>query len=192
MGKENNNIIPFNRSVRVGNYKLWRSRSNGIKQVIVSSLDGTWKVSIPENEPMYGTIVMWYGLDDADKREQLLTMLFGNFLSVTTLCSIHIHDAFSLLLQLREFPYIFLHEDDFKKRMKARLRESGMDRQHVKAHLAKLIGYRRKLYDKIEKKKADIIEDYERSLEKIRDKDEESMRQLEEDEKAMQMLGMVK
>ena len=190
MPKENNNTIPFNRSVRVGDYKLWRSRSNGIEQVIVSNLDGTWKVSIPETSMMYGTIAEWYGIDDADKREQLLTMLFGNFLSVTTLCSIHIHDAFSLLLKIREFPYILLPEDDFKKRMKARLRESGMDKRYIKEHMAKLTGYRRELYDIIEKKIADIIEDYERSLEKIKEKDEESLRQLDEDEKAMQMLEM--
>ena len=61
-------IIPFNRAVRVGNFKVWRSRvslgsgkdKTSIEAVSVSNLDGSWKVQIPSTSQMFGFIMQQY------------------------------------------------------------------------------------------------------------------------------------
>lgn len=60
--------IPFVKPVRVGNFKLWRSRHNIEKQkdgaaiecLCVSNLDGSWLVRIPATWEMFSIITETY------------------------------------------------------------------------------------------------------------------------------------
>lgn len=83
--------IPFNKAVRVGNFKLWRSRSNDVEVVNASSLDGAWMVRIPSTIEMYGWLCMSYSdymSDDVDAKAQgeaVLTTVLSNILYASSI-----------------------------------------------------------------------------------------------------------
>lgn len=163
--------IPFGRAVRVGNYKLWRSRysvGSGVgKRVLscihVSSLDGGWSVRIPETSQMYGAVTQGYATTDDAIREKFLGMLFTNIYNVCNISSEALHDGFSFLTEMMTFPYLLLSEEEMCRRMREQFnRLGGGDTKSFENHISMICGYRRQLYELIDKKIARFIESYEK------------------------------
>ena len=193
---DNQLLIPFNRAVRVGNFKLWRGRMSvgtgkdktGIETVNVSNLDGTWKVQIPSTSQMFGFICQQYATVDTEKRNEFLGMVFTNMLNVNLLPSPALHDAFFFLTEMMTFPYMLLSEKEMESRMRDGLKASGMDKQKIKQHIGRMMDYRRQLYELLERKKASYIEEYERQQAERREKEEEAQKALEQDDIAEQAM----
>ena len=92
---EENAKIPFNKAVRVNNYKVWRSRhkveDTDMDVLNVSTLDGAWMTRIPSTLEMYGWLCMSYAdymSDDLQRKvqgESVLTTVFGNMLYASSI-----------------------------------------------------------------------------------------------------------
>ena len=202
MGKTDNGnslLIPFNRAVRVGNYKLWRGRKEigtgkdkaAIETVNVSDLDGSWKVQIPSTSTMFGFICSQYATVDEKLRENILGMIFTNMLNVSLTSSPALHDGFWFLTEMMTFPYLLLPEKEMKERMEKSLKAAGLDKDRRKEHIGKMTDYRRQLYELIERKKASFIEEYERQQAERISKEEDAEKALEQDEIAEQAMEML-
>lgn len=197
--KDNPLVIPFGKAARVGNFKLWRGNyvigsgkdRTGIECVHVSSLDGAWMVRIPSTSQMFSTIANAYATTDETIRDNFLGMLFSNFMNVTNVPSESLHNAFFFLVEMMSFPYMLLSEKEMEKRMKEQLRASGMEKDKAKEHIAKMMDYRRQLYELIERKKTAYIEEYERQQAERRGKEDEAQKQLEQDEIAEQAIDIL-
>lgn len=220
MAQENNAFqIPFSKSVRVGNFKLWRSkislsytpsdeerekvrrdsnskeravtRKFSVDAVNVSTLDGSWKVQIPSTLSMFSTICNGYATTDDNLREHFLGMIFTNIYNCSTVPSEALHDAFFFLTEMLTFPYLLLSEKEMRERMDKTMKELGSDRKHRKEHIDKMCAYRRELYELIKKKKARLLEDYERQQAERRAQESESLKKLEEDDMAEQAVDIL-
>ena len=105
--KEEKRVIPFTKPVRIGNFKLWRSRfrmsitpteadrervfkesggkkkavsrSFDIEQLNVSELDGGWQIKIPATYEMFGMISQMY----ADGDDARIASILGNMMYVS-------------------------------------------------------------------------------------------------------------
>lgn len=162
--------IPFLRAVRIGNYKLWRSKYNigsgadktSIDCLHVSNLDGSWMVRIPSTSSMYGCIMNGFATSDDHIRESFLGMILTNMHNICNINSEALHDAFFFLQEMMTFPYLLLSEKEMVKRIEEGLKERGMDKKAIKEHTAKLVDWRKQLYELVERKRARLIEDYER------------------------------
>lgn len=191
---DNSPRIPFGKAVRVGNFKLWRSnistgkgqRSVNVPCVHVSDLDGAWMVRIPSTSNMYGYICSQFATSDEEIREKTLGVAFSNMIKVCLIPSEALHDAFNFLVQMMEFPYLLLPEKEMERRMADGLRKVGMEKTKAKEHISKMMEYRKELYELIEKKKADYIEDYERQQAERLEREPEELEQLRRDELAEQ------
>lgn len=114
--------IPFVKPVRVGNYKLWRSKcrmtvtptdedkekvfkeSGGkkkavsktydIEQVNVSTLDGTWQVKVPATWDMFGMIGELYSSGEDGR----LAVLFSNMMYASVVANGYFHEALRLVV----------------------------------------------------------------------------------------------
>lgn len=201
MAKKNDNPleIPYNKAVRVSNYKLWRSKyvlANGkektsIDCLNISNLDGSWMTRIPATSGMYGYICRQYAVFDENIREQMLSVVLGNMINVCLIPSAALHDAFSFLVEMMAFPYNLLSEKEMEKRMKGNMKLLGVDKQKAKEHISKMIELRRQLYELIEKKKTAYIDEYERQQHERWEKEEEAQKQLEQDEIAEQAMEIL-
>ena len=188
---EEKKAIPVVKAARVGNYKLWRTRRDDMESINISNLDGSWKVVIPQTSTMFSMIAMTFGDDDEKKSEDMLKMLFGNMMNVCLVSNPYLHDSFSFLMEMLQFPYLLLSEKDMEKRMKVGFKDTGIDKKEVKDYIAKMTDYRRKLYEHIELRKSMFIEEYERQQAERRAKEAEANKQLEQDaiaEEAMKVI----
>lgn len=191
--------IPYNRAVRVGNFKLWRSKyvitggkeKTSIDALNISNLDGSWMTRIPATEAMFGYICRQYAVFDENIREQMLSMVLGNMIKVCLIPSEYLHDAFNFLVEMMAFPYNLLSEKEMEKRMKDNMKHLGVDIQKAKEHISKMIELRRQLYELIEKKKTAYIDEYERQQHERWEKEEEAQKQLEQDEIAEQAMEIL-
>ena len=66
-----------------------------------------------------------------------------------------------------------------------------MEKDKAKEHIAKMMDYRRQLYELIERKKTAYIEEYERQQAERREKEPEAQKQLEQDEIAEQAIDIL-
>lgn len=197
--EDNPLIIPFGKAARVGNFKLWRGNyvigsgkdRTSIECVHVSSLDGSWMVRIPSTSQMFSTLMNGYATVDEDLRDQYLGMILTNQYNVCNIPSVALHDGFNFLVEMMAFPYMLLSEKDMEKRMKEQLRASGMEKDKAKEHIAKMMDYRRQLYELIERKKTAYIEEYERQQKERWEKEPEAQKQLEQDEIAEQAIDIL-
>lgn len=197
--KDNPLEIPYNKAVRVGNFKVWRSKyvvasgkeKTSVDCLHVSNLDGSWMTRIPSTEAMFGYICRQYAVFDENIREQMLSVVFGNMIKVCLIPSAALHDAFSFLVEMMAFPYNLLSEKEMEKRMKGNMKLLGVDKQKAKEHISKMIELRRQLYELIEKKKTAYIDEYERQQHERWEKEEEAQKQLEQDEIAEQAMGVL-
>lgn len=220
MEQENKNLqIPFVKPARVGNFKLWRSKTSlsyvptdedrakvreesGVKKeavtrkldievINISNLDGSWKVCIPQTMMMFATIAQGFAVENETQREQFLCSVIGNIYNISTNPNEYLHDALSFLTEMMTYPYMLLSEKEMKERMENGLKEFGWDKAKRKDHIGKMVEYRKQLYDLIEKKKSAYIEDYERQQAERRAKEEESLKALEQDEIAEQAMEVL-
>jgi len=187
-------LIPFGKAVRVGAFKLWRStymlksgkEGSRIECLNVSTPDGAWMVRIPATSMMYSTLVSGYATVDEELRDNFIGMIVTNIFNLSTVPSIALHDMFSFLMEMMSYPYLFLPEKEMEKRMKAQLREAGMEKGKAKEHIAQMMEYRHRLYELLERKKDSFIEDYERQMVERMSGEEEAMKHLEQDAVAEQ------
>ena len=191
--------IPYGRAVRVGNYKLWRGKyvlsgkeRTRIDCIYVSSLDGTWMTRIPATSGMFTTICNGYAnTTDDDLRAEFLGMIFSDMYDICNRSSEALHDAFHFLLEMMQFPYLLLSEKEMARRMKSTMQAAGIGREQQKEHIAKMVEYRRGLYELIERKKDAFLEAYERQLAEAREKEAESLDALRHDEIAEQAVDIL-
>lgn len=194
--KEEKIVIPFVKAVRVGNFKLWRGKyvmgQVKIDCLHVSNLDGSWMMRIPATMSLYGVICNGYATEDEKLREQFLGMIFKNLYTIGTSASESLHDAFSILSEMFIFPYLFLSEKEMVKKMKEGYKNYGFDKKKVEEQINNMVEYRKELYKLIEKKRDELIDDYERHLAIAHAEEPEAEKQLEQDaiaEEAMEMLN---
>lgn len=200
MEQENKSLqIPFVKPARVGNFKLWRSKSTfgsgkdkvNIEVINISNLDGSWKVQIPQTSQMFGFISQQFATVDENIKDNMLGMVFTNMLNITLTPSPALHDSLFFLTEMMTYPYMLLSEKEMTERMEKGLKEFGWDKVKRKEHIGKMVEYRKQLYDLIEKKKSAYIEDYERQQAERRAKEEESLKSLEQDEIAEQAMEVL-
>lgn len=211
--------IPFVKPERVGNFKLWRSKtslsyaptdedrakvreeSGGKKKAVtrkvdievinISNLDGSWKVQIPQTMQMFGTISEGFAVEDTTRRDQFLGSVIGSIYNASTNSSVYFHDSLAILTEMLTFPYMLLPEKEMVKRMKAVYKVTGFDKKVADKQIEDMVSYRRKLYELIEKKKSDYIEEYDRQQVERRAKEDESLKALEQDEIADQAVKTI-
>ena len=97
--------IPFNRAVRIRNFKMWRTRVNvgnkkTVEAIVISDLDGTWKVQIPETYLMFRALSDLYSTED----KQDFDILFS-FLTNFNFCTSISHGCFQNFLILAVYGY---------------------------------------------------------------------------------------
>ena len=199
VGREQSPLaIPYGKAVRVGNFKLWRGKyvlsgkeKSSIDCLHVSSLDGTWMTRVPATSGMFTTICNGYATTDDDLRAEFLGMIFSNMYNICNRSSEALHDAFHFLLEMMQFPYLLLSEKEMIRRMKSTMQAAGIGKEQQKEHIAKMVEYRRGLYELIERKKDAFLEDYERQLAEAREKEAESLDALRHDEIAEQAVDIL-
>lgn len=119
--EDRKDVIPFGKAVRVGNYKVWRSRHRSamseVAVVNVSSLDGLFMVRIPSTMEMYGWICMAYGdyvSDDVSRKSQgeaVLTTVFGNILYTSCIVNGYYQRALEMLATVYAHPTLLDRKD---------------------------------------------------------------------------------
>lgn len=87
MDRNGNREIPYGKPVRVGNFKVWRTKKTigrgkertDVEQVNVSTLDESWHVKIPATFEM---VAMMRGLfsENTERRDGQLSAIFSNIL----------------------------------------------------------------------------------------------------------------
>ena len=191
-------LIPFGRAVRVGNFKLWRSRTSvgsgkdrtGIETVNVSNLDGTWKVQIPSTSTLFGVIVSNFATVDEKLREQFLAgEVFSNLEAINTCGSVVLHHSFRMLFNALSYPMLFMSEKELTSWVKKNF-EAG-DKKQMKQHLENLLKERKEFYELIEKERKNYLEVWEEQRSKIKSGEEEAQKQLVQDEIAEQAMEIL-
>lgn len=90
--------IPFVRPARVGNYKVWRTKTTvgkgkdkyDVEQICISDLEGVWQVRIPSTNGMFAAIA---GLYADESLSSSLSTVFANMLMVSTIPNGYFHRA---------------------------------------------------------------------------------------------------
>ena len=191
-------LIPFVKAVRVGNFKLWRSKypskpskdTSSVECMNVSNLEGSWHIRIPATHSMFSVIANGYATVDNEMRENFLGMVLTNIYNVSTIGSTALHDAFFFLTEMMTVPYLLLPEKEMKKRLDKSYRDAGFDKDKRKKCVGDMMSYRRQLYELIERKKSEFIDEYERQLAERRDNaanEEEMMKRDSIAEEAMKI-----
>ena len=75
--------IPFGKAVRIGNFKMWRTKvkvdkKKTIEAIVVSDVEGLWKVQIPETYLMFRALTDLYSTEDKHDFDILFSFL-SNF-----------------------------------------------------------------------------------------------------------------
>ena len=191
--------IPYGKAVCVGNYKLWRGKcvlSGKVKAridcIYVSSLYGGWMTRVPATSGIFTTICNGYAnTTDDDLRAEFLGMIFSDMYDICNRSSEALHDAFHFLTEMMQFPYLLLSEKEMTHRMKSTMQAAGIGKEQQKEHIAKMVEYRRGLYELIERKKNAFLDAYERQLAEAREKESESLDALRHDEIAEQAIDIL-
>lgn len=219
MAEDKKNLIPYQKAVRVGNFKLWRSKSviaympsdeerakvreesKGKMKAVgkkvdidvlnISNLDGSWKTQIPSTMTMYATICAGFATTDPEQRDNFLGMIFTNIYNISTCSSEALHDAFFFLSEIMAYPLMLLPEKEMVKQMRAGFKETKIEKKNAEEHIGKMVEYRKKLYELIDQKKARFIEEYLRQQAERRAKEAEALKQLEQDELAEQAMDIL-
>ena len=90
--------IPFVKPARVGNYKIWRTKTTlgkgkdkyDVEQICVSDLEGVWQVRIPSTNGMFAAIS---GLYADEGLAGSLSTIFANMLMVSSIPNGYFHRA---------------------------------------------------------------------------------------------------
>ena len=211
--------IPYNKAARVGNYKVWRSKGKrtatptdeerkkireesfgkrhavaktfDMEYINVSNLDGSWSVKIPATSMMYATICEGYAIENVLERERYLTIIFANFINVTTNTNLALHDGLYFLTEMLSYPYLMLPEKEMKKRMESWLKVQDVENSAIKENINKMTEYRRSLYKLIDKKIKDYIDYYESERLKAKKSEEDALNALKQDELAEQAASII-
>lgn len=98
--------IPFGKPARIRNFKMWRTKvklnkKETIEAIVISNLEGTWKVQIPQ------TYLMFHALTDLYATEDLkdFDILFS-FLTNFNFCTQISHGDFQNFLILAVYGYM--------------------------------------------------------------------------------------
>lgn len=136
--------IPFGKPARIQNFKMWRThvkvgKKETIEAIVISNLEGTWKVQIPQTYLMFSAIKDLYGTENLED----FNILFS-FLTNFNLCTQISHGDFQNFLILAVYGYMhpevleegfepenkkFLSHDEFMQRIKLGI-------ESYKAHVA--------------------------------------------------------
>lgn len=75
--------IPFGKPARIGNFKMWRTKvkvdkKQTVEAIVVSDVEGLWKVQIPETYLMFRALTDLYSTEDLEDFNILFSFL-SNF-----------------------------------------------------------------------------------------------------------------
>ena len=98
--------IPFGKPIQIGGLKMWRTKvmagdKETIQAIVVSNLDQTWKVQIPETYMMFRAITDLYSTESQKDTEILFS-----FLSNFNLCTSISNGCFQNFLILAVYAYM--------------------------------------------------------------------------------------
>ena len=194
--EKKSNPIPYVGCLRVGNYRLWRSKINkgtkkAVDAIFVADAANQWQTRVVETSTMYASIMDACNGADEAVRDGFLEMLFTNMFRVCTMASVPLHDGFSVLCEMLTLPYLLLPKRDMKKRLVRGLKKAGMKRKERKAHVSKMLEYRKDLYKVIDDRIAGIVEDYERSMDERLAAEPEAEKAIDHDEVAEQAFAVL-
>lgn len=219
MEQENKNLqIPFVKPARVGNFKLWRSKtslsyaptdedrakvreeSGGKKKAVtrkvdievinISSLDGSWKVQIPQTSTLFSVIANGYATTDENIREQFLAgEVFANLEAINTCGSVVLHHSFRLLFDALSYPMLFMTEKELTSWVKKNF-EAG-DKNQMKQHLENLLKERKEFYEMVEKERKEYLSTWEEQRKRMKNEEENALKRLEQDEIAEEAMKIL-
>lgn len=156
MKGETDSKIPYGRPVRVGNFRLWRGRytvtvapdgeqrkkkADGrrgrargrrveIDRICVSSLDGSWSVSIPAGFEQYGMLCVayaWYAAGSEDERRRggdYLSAALSNMYYVSCICNGFFHRGVQLVAAAYSDPGV-LRDGERRERLAEDLKSAA-------------------------------------------------------------------
>lgn len=192
--------VPYVGKVKVGNYRVWRSRASvsigdgekdKIECVNVSDAAGAWSIRIPATSGMYGIIIEAFNTADDNLRDQFLGYIFGNMLNITTSGSVPLHDGLNLLTEVLSYPYFLLSESEMKDRIKRTYKKRNLDKRACKEHVRIATEHYREFYDLVNKKIDNLISDYETALAERYAREQENEEWMEHAATAADMAAMV-
>lgn len=98
--------IPFGKPARVQNFKMWRTKikvnkKETIEAIVISNLEETWKVQIPQTYLMFSALKDLYGTESMEA----FNILFS-FLTNFNLCTQISHGNFQNFLILAVYGYM--------------------------------------------------------------------------------------
>lgn len=126
--------IPFVKPARVGNFKIWRTKTTigkgkdkyEVEQICVSDLEGFWQVRIPSTNGMFAAIA---GLYADESLSPSLSTVFTNMLIVSTIPNGYFHRAVQMCSALYFNPDLLREKKERKDLVKEvrRLVEDFLD-----------------------------------------------------------------
>lgn len=222
--KENKNneqnplIIPFVKPVRVGNYKVWRSRisvsiypseeerqrvrnesAGGMKSVgrkmdmeaiNVSDIAGSWKIQIPQTASLFSVITEAFNTVDENIRNNFLCgQVFSNMEAINTCGSVVLHHSFNLLFNALNYPFLFMTEKEITSWVKKNF-DAG-DKKKRDEHIENLLRERKEFYEMVEKERKSYLEYWNEQRSKEKERDAEAEKHLDQDEIAEQAMNIL-
>ena len=130
MSDEKGREIPYGKPVRVGNFKLWRTKKtigrgrerSDIEQVNVSTLDESWQVKIPATYEMVALLRSLFA-ECSEQRNSQLSSIFCNILYTSCVPNGYFQKAVSLCAMAYANPDLLRdggkEHDDFVKSVRA-------------------------------------------------------------------------
>lgn len=115
--------IPFVKPARVGNYKIWRTKTTvgkgkdkyDVEQICVSDLEGVWQVRIPETNVMFSAVS---GLYADEELAGSLSTIFANMLMVSSIPNGFFHRAVQMCSALYFNPELLRKKKERKDLVK--------------------------------------------------------------------------
>lgn len=218
MAEDKKNLIPYQKAVRVGNFKLWRSKSviaympsdeerakvreesKGKRKAVgkkfdidvinISNLDGSWKVQIPSTCSLYSVIVDGYATSDEKIREQFLAgEVFSDMEIINTCGSVILHHSFKLLFDALNYPVLFMTEQEIKDWAKKLYDKK--DKKLMKEHVGTLLKDRKEFFELIEKERKEYLSSWQEQVLKHRNEEETHLEAIKKDEIAEEALDLI-
>lgn len=218
MAEDKKNLIPYQKAVRVGNFKLWRSKSviaympsdeerakvreesKGKKKAVgkkvdidvlnISNLDGSWKTQIPSTCSLYSVIISGYATADVKIREQFLAgEVFSNLEAINTCGSVVLHHSFKLLFDALSYPVLFMTEQEIKDWAKKLYDKK--DKKLMKEHLESLLKDRKEFFEMIEKERQEYLSSWREQVLKHRNEEKTHLEALKKDEIAEEAMKIL-
>lgn len=126
MDEKNKAVIPFVKPVRVGNFKLWRTRvdmgkKTTIEAINISDLDGAWCVRVPQTFEMFGLLTIayqWINGNDAAERERgeaYLRTMISNMFYVSSVSNGYYGQAVQMVSAIYADPALLTDKDKNKQ-----------------------------------------------------------------------------